>query len=161
MRIGYDLDGVICMEENGLGEIVSKLFKLDIFLRNSSLYSIKYLNGLFSIPSKVGIKLRDKQPIFKYPSYKGAIITSRPQSDFQATWNWLVRNDIPFDTLYMPERVLTPMEHVYFKNDSIIKENLDVYIESHEFFARQLKLLSSHKCKILTMDNIESKEFFV
>ena len=125
MRVGYDLDGVICNEPS----YVCKAFNWNINL---------------------GIKLRHIQKATHIPKIKGYIITGRPEIDRTITESWLERETIEYIDLYMADRISLPYS-IKFKASKINELKLETYIESEKDNAELLQLLCPG-CVILNME---------
>jgi len=117
MRIGYDLDGVICKEP-------------------------KWLSIFFKLHPMIGVYLRDKQPILCEPIVEGYIITGRPSCDREITLDWLWRNLIKYKALYMVP-FFTWEKGIEYKVQMIEKLQLDVFVESDYRIIEELEKINS------------------
>ncbi len=125
MRIGYDLDGVICEEP-------------------------KWLDWLFRLNVKLAVFIRDRFSKVKYyPVEKEyTIITGRPEEDRKSTERWLNRNRLSGYTLYMSDRECTTIQSILFKSEIINNLSIEKYIESDDYTVRVLSKLVKN-CQIV------------
>ena len=127
MKIGYDLDGVICKEPN----YISKAFKFSVNL---------------------GIKLRQIQDRLYIPKIPGFIITGRPKCDSRLTIRWLMEKGISYEELFMPNVFINSMQATIFKSAIINNLDCDYYIESDMYISLVLDKLCPN-CNVINVKN--------
>jgi len=158
VRIGVDIDGVICDTREKIVEVYNKEFALDYSGEDLKDYYLEntYGKGTYSVfkkfewyiynesqPIKWAKKVLDKLSL----SIKLYFITARPKEFQEVTSQWLIKHDFPTGC---------PVIYTRNKGRACLNYNINMFIEDHPKYATDVTKIG---VPVLLFDQPYNREF--
>jgi len=174
MNLGFDVDEVVTMAMDRVSEVLAEEFGLHWDFWDFTTYEFEYTRFVEDTKHNVEVQKRLAEVVnskefqlkltpyyeakkaiqeYKRRGHRIHFITTRPKGEEETTCTWLLRNDIPFNSVH----------HVGFPGEKgfLGKQlNLDCFVDDH---GKHLKSMMAYKKrwrkKLILLDRPWNKDF--